>query len=215
MFVIRNKPTVSILLLLVFIMFVLSSCSKEAVQLNKDVLGENQVTPTDIPKEEIENIKTLYDFGLLYSYKNISINDSDKVHELVNQLQYARELSIDLIEFKTENEESLRIDYRMNLKSGQEYKVNHTKMMADVVILFALLDNLNAVEYNLVQEDYGYGGVPITRVQAEQVLGVNIEALGRTEGVFLSDLPKLITNLQWNPGVMDIITYEHIMGTDK
>ena len=55
--------------------------------------------------------------------------------ELVSQLQYAKELPIDRIEFKNENKEILRIDYRMNLTVGQEYKVNHTKMMADVVIL--------------------------------------------------------------------------------
>ncbi len=215
MFIIRNKLIISILLLLVFIVLLLSSCSKKAAQPNQDALSENQVTPTDINKDGIENIKPLYDFGLLYSYKNISINDSDKVYELVSQLQYARELSIDLIEPRTENEESLRIDYRMNLTSGQEYKVNHTKMMADVVILFALLDNLDAVEYNLVQEDYGYGGVPITREQAEQVLGDDIEFLGKTEDIFLSDFPKLIAELQWNPDVMDIITYEHIMGIDE
>ena len=68
-------------------------------------------------------------------------------------------MPIDRIEFASENEAILRIDYRMNLTVGQEYKVNHTKKMADVVMLFALLDNLNAVEYNLVQADYGYGGV--------------------------------------------------------
>jgi hypothetical protein len=89
--------------------------------------------------------------------------------------------------------------------------VNHTKKMADAVMLFALLDNLNAVEYNLVQADYGYGGVPITREQAEQVLGADIKTLGKTEAVFLSEMPKIIADLQWNSGVMDIITYEHIM----
>lgn len=99
----------------------------------------------------------------------------------------------------------------MNLTVGQEYKVNHTKMMADVVILLVLLDDLNAVEYNLVQEDYGYGGVPITREQAEEVLGRDIRSLGKMEEVFLLDMPKIIADLQWDPDVMEIITYEHIM----
>jgi hypothetical protein len=153
---------------------------------------------------------TFYDFSLLYSYKNISISDSNKVRELVSQLQYAKELPIERIELKSENEEILRIDYRMNLTSGQEYKVNHSKMMADAVILFALLDNLDAVEYNLIQEDYGYGGVPLTREQAEQVLGADIGSLGKTEEAFLSGMP-IIANLQWNPDIMNIITYEHIM----
>lgn len=211
MYIQRNKRTISILVVfIVFIVSSLSSCS----QLNQDTLGNNQDTSTEIQKRDIENTKNLYDFNLLYSYKNVPLTDSEKVKELVSQLQYAKELTIDRIELKTENKESLRIDYRMNLTSGQQYKVNHTKMMADAVVLFALLDNLNAVEYNLVQEDYGYGGVPITREQAKQVLGADIDSLGKSEGVFLSDMPDIIAQLRWDPGVMDIITYEHMMGAE-
>jgi len=200
-----NKSTISILILTVFIVFLTTSCS----QADKGTLGKNE--NEDIQKDEIENVETPYDYRLLYSYRNISLNDSEKLMELVSQLQYANELPIDRIEFKTENKDILRIDYRMNLTAGQEYKVNHTKMMADVVVLLALLDNLNAVEYNLVQEDYGYGGVPISREQAEEVSGADIGSLGKTEEVFLLNMPKIIADLQWNPGVMDIITYDHIM----
>lgn len=96
----------------------------------------------------------------------------------------------------------LRIDYRMTFTTGQEYNVNHTKMMADAVIFFALMDDLNSVEYNLVQEDYSYGGVPITREEAEQVLDGDIEAFGKTKEIFLSEMPQEIAGLQWNPDVM-------------
>ena len=192
---------------MMFTVLLLSSCSRS----NQGVLGKNENTPSNIHKGEIENTKPLYDYGVLYSYRSISLSDSNKLQELVSHLQYAKELSIDRIEFKTESKEILRIDYRMNLTPGQEYKVDHTKKMADLVILFTLLDNLNAVEYNLVQENYSYGGVPITREQAEEVLGADIGSLGKTEEVFLSEMPKIIADLHWNPGVMDIITYEHIM----
>lgn len=201
----RNKSIKSILILTVFLVFLTTSCS----QANKGTLGKNE--NEDIQKNEIENVETPYDYSLLYSYRNISLNDSEKLKELVSQLQYANELPIDSIDFKTENKDILRVDYRMNLTEGQEYKVNHTKIMADVVILLALLDDLNGVEYNLVQENYGYGGVPITREQAEEVLGRDIRSLGKTEEVFLSDMPKIIADLEWNPYVMDVITYEHIM----
>lgn len=212
MYRIRNKSAIFILLfMIVFIMFLLSSCSKETPP-RQDVLGNNQDNSTDIQKEEIEKPKIFYDFDLLYTFKNISLSDTDKVQTLVGQLQYAKELSIGRIESSAGTEASLRIDYRMNLTTGQEYKVNHTKMMADVVMLFTLLDDLNAVEYNLVQEDYGYGGVPITREQAETVLAADIESLGKTEEIFLSEMPKKIANLQWNPDVMSVITYKHIMG---
>lgn len=197
----RNKMTIPILILTVFIILLTTSCS----QVNKGIQVKNQ--NADIQKNEIENIETPYDFKLLYSYKNISLNDSQKLMELVSQLQYAKELPIDLIEYG----DILRIDYRMNLTEGQEYKVNHTKMMADVVVLLALLDDLYAVEYNLVQGDYSYGGVPITREQAEEIVGKDIWSLGATEEVFLFDMPKIIADLEWDPDVMDVITYEHIM----
>ncbi len=197
----RNKMTIPILILTVFIILLTTSCS----QVNKGIQVKNQ--NADIQKNEIENIETPYDYKLLYSYKNISLNDSQKLMELVSQLQYAKELPIDLIEYGN----ILRIDYRMNLTEGQEYKVNHTKMMADVIVLLALLDDLYAVEYNLVQGDYSYGGVPITREQAEEIVGKDIWSLGETEEVFLLDLPKIIADLEWDPDVMDVITYEHIM----
>jgi len=196
----KNKSTVSILILMVIIALLTTSCS----QTHDEAMDKNQ--NTDIQKNEIENIETPYDYKLLYSYKNISLNDSEKLRELVSQLQYAKELPIDHIEYG----DILRIDYRMNLTEGQEYKVNHTKMMADVVVLLALLDDLYAVEYNLVQGDYSYGGVPITRELAEEIVGKDIWSLGETEEVFLTDMPNIIANLQWNPDVMNIIRYEHI-----
>jgi hypothetical protein len=82
------------------------------------------------------------------------------------------------------------------ITKGQQYKVNHTKMMADVVMLFALLDDLYTVEFNFVQEDYGYGGVPITREEAGKVLDADIEALGKTKEIFLSEMPEKIADLQ-------------------
>jgi len=197
----RNKMTIPILILTVFITLLTTSCSP----VNKGTQVKNQ--NNDIQKNEIENIETPYDFKLLYSYKNISLNDSQKLMELVSQLQYAKELPIDLIEYGN----ILRIDYRMNLTEGQEYKVDHTKMMADVVVLLALLDELYAVKYNLVQGDYSYGGVPITREQAEEIVGKDISSLGATEEAFLLNMPKVIANLRWNPDVMDTIRYEHIM----
>jgi len=197
----RTKTTASILILVMFIVIFTTSCS----QTKEEAMGKNQ--NTDIQENEIENIDTPYDYKLLYSYKNISLNDSQKLVELVSQLQYSKELPIDLIEYGN----ILRIDYRMNLTEGQEYKVDHTKMMADVVVLLALLDELYAVKYNLVQGDYSYGGVPITREQAEEIVGKDISSLGATEEAFLLNMPKVIANLRWNPDVMDTIRYEHIM----
>ncbi|NLC68695.1 MAG: hypothetical protein GX754_07960 [Clostridiaceae bacterium] len=208
-----NKLNVPILILIILInaALLLVSCS----QSRQGVLGENQDIPAGIQNadshdEETENSKDLYDYNLLYTYKKISLSDSDKMQKLVSLLQYARELQVDQI-IVVEGEESLRIDYFLNLSPGQQYKVDHTKMMADVVILFGLMDKLIAVEYNLVQGGYSYGGVPITREQAEHVIGANIELLCKTEEVFLSEMPQIIANLEWDPDVMDTITYEHVV----
>lgn len=133
--------------------------------------------------------------------------------ELVRQLQYAKELALYEVTVNETTEATLSITYRMDLTPGEKYKVNHTKIMADMVILFALLDDLN--EYNLIQADYGYGGVPKTRKEAEELLGADIGALGKTKETFLSEVPQKITKFEWNPDVMSIITYDHIMGLDE
>ncbi len=198
------------LLFMVSFMSVITSCSK-LEQEAQNVSGENINHSVDIEKEEVKESNE-YNYDLLYSYKNISLGDTDKIKELVNQLQYAKELSLDEVNI---DDIILRINYQMSLTPGEEYKVNHTKMMADMVILFALLDDLNAIEYNLVQADYGYGGVPKTRKEAEEILGTDIGALGKTKETFLSEIPQKITELEWNPEVMSIITYDHIMGFDE
>lgn len=209
----KNKSIKITLLIAVLVMLLLSSCSKETQQ-NENVPDKNYDKPTDMKKEEIEK-KDPYDFDLLYSYKNISLSDTEKVKELINQLSYSKELPIERVEYEIRDGEMLRIDYRMNLTAGQEYKVNHTKMMADMVILFSLIDNLNAVEYNFDQAHYSYGGVPVTRKDAEQVTNLDIDALGKTKEVFLHEMPQKVANIQWDPDVMSIITYDHIMGLDE
>jgi hypothetical protein len=236
MYIKRSKLNMLVIILMVFIALLPTSCSQSGqnpLDKNQDIPAgaldmdiqdtdvhnhgfqdedsrNGDIQKADIHDDGIENSEDLYDYSMLYAYKNISLSDSDKMQELVGQLQYARELQVNKI-IVVEGEESLRIDYCMSLTPGQQYKVDHTKMMGDVVILFALLDNLLAVEYNLVQGGYSYGGVPIAREQAEQVLGANIGLLGKTEETFLSEIPREIADLEWDPDVMDVITYEHIV----
>ncbi|GMG97840.1 hypothetical protein [Tepidimicrobium xylanilyticum] len=106
----RNKMTIPILILTVFIILLTTSCS----QVNKGIQVKNQ--NADIQKNEIENIETPYDYKLLYSYKNISLNDSQKLMELVSQLQYAKELPIDLIEYG--NILRIRLSYESDRRTG-------------------------------------------------------------------------------------------------
>ena len=152
---------------------------------------------------------SLYNYEQIYDYKNIASKDMDKLQELVNHLQYARELPISRLEYKDDS--TLRIDYALNLKPGHSYHVNHQMMMADAVILLAVIDDLNAVEFNLTQADYSYGGVPITTEKAGQVLEADIKSLGKDRDTFLTVMPQKITDLKWDPDVMAVITYEHIM----
>jgi hypothetical protein len=152
---------------------------------------------------------SLYNYEQIYTYKNISSQDMNKLQMLVSHLQYARELPLSRIEY--EENSTLRIDYGLNLKPGQSYQVNHQKMMADAIVLLAVIDDLNAVEFNLTQARYGYGGVPITREEAGQVLGADIKSLGKDRETFLTAMPRKIIDLKWNPEVMNVITYEHIM----
>ena len=175
-------------------------------------VGENNSSQVNNDASSRTEQNRLYNYEHIYSFKNISVSDTDELKELINQLQYAKDLPISVIEYNEAT--GLRIDYRMNLTKGQKYQANHQKMMADAVILFALMDDLNSVEINLVQAGYSYGGVPITREVAGQALTVNIGALGKTKETFLSEMPQKIAALKWNPDVMSVITYEHIMGFD-
>jgi hypothetical protein len=95
----------------------LSMLEKNSLEFVKSNYPKGSIILNNTQEEEIVKTKIPYDFGLLYAYKNISSSDSNKVRELVSQLQYAQELPIDRIEFATENS-ILRIDYRMNLTVG-------------------------------------------------------------------------------------------------
>lgn len=211
---IRNEIIILIgVSIIIFSTFLFSSCSENDSQ-NKDVVSNVYENTDDRQSENLGKRNDLYNFELLYSFKNISLNDTKMVKELVSQFQYAKELTIEQIKYSTENERRLMINYQLNLTKGEDYTVDHTKRMADAVILFALLDDLNEVEYNLVQENYSYGGVPITREEAEQVFDEDIEALGKTKEIFLSEMSQKILDLKWNPDVMSLITYDHVMGLD-
>ncbi|HQA07072.1 MAG TPA: hypothetical protein PLM20_04045 [Syntrophomonadaceae bacterium] len=180
---------------------------------NSDRVSPQPQQPELSEKSSQEN--GLYDYALLYTCKNTSLNDSAKINELIAGLQYAKELRVDRVEYAFQNQHLLRIDYQLNLTEGQSYHIDHTKQMQDVVILFMLLDQLDAVEINLVQADYGYGGVPITREAAEQVLGDDTRELGKNENTFRTEIPHKIANLKWNPEVMPVVTYEHVMGLEE
>lgn len=157
----------------------------------------------------VDGYDILYDFDLVYKYKNTSNDDMEMVEALISQLQYGKKLPIKLIDYS--DSASLRVDFSMGLTEGQNYHADPTQRMADAIMLFALQDNLEAVLFNLTQGNYSYGGVSITREQAEEVFGENIAPLGETKELFLSKMPAKIGRLRWERDVMTMITYEHIM----
>lgn len=172
-------------------------------------VNNQEVTPSQIGAYAVTEQNGPYNYEQIYAYKNVSCRDMDKLKELVGQLQYGRELPVSLIKY--EDNSTLKINYSLDLKPGQTYQVNHQKLIADAIMIFALVNDLNAVEFNLTQADYGYGGAPITKEKAEQVLGADIKSLGKDRETFLSTMPRQITDLNWNPDVMSVITYEDIM----
>lgn len=177
---------------------------------SKTTTDHNQDITLDLPETYLEaEQNNLYNYEQIYDYKPVSMQDMDKLQELVSCLQYARELPVSRLLY--EDESTLRVDYALHLQPGQSYQVNHQMIMADTIMLLAIVDDLNAVEFNFTQADYGYGGVPITIEKAEQVLGADIKPLGKDKATFLTVMPQKITNLKWDPDVMDVITYEHIM----
>jgi hypothetical protein len=199
----KKTAVYAALFLLLFFSCACTNPSKPVNNQNHDIIPETNGTYSKVEQNSIYNYEQVYD------YKPVSKQDMDKLKELVSCLQYARELPVSRLVY--EDDSTLRIDYALNLKPGQSYHVNHQMIMADTVILLAILDDLNAVEFNFTQADYGYGGVPITIEKAGQVLGADIKSLGKDKVTFLSVMPQKIIDLKWDPDVMDVITYEHIM----
>lgn len=167
------------------------------------------VTSTENPTHDL-----FYDYDLIYTYRDTPYNTED-FRKLAELLQ-----SLDMLKVKGTNfmdgEGILQINYGLNLTEAEpDYKINFTKQMQDAIVLFAVFDYIQGIEFNYTQADYCFGGVPIMRAQAESLLGEQIAPFGNTQEDFAGDFPYKVQAVVWEPNVMDRVNYYHVMGLDE
>jgi len=188
-------------LLVLVILFALSACSRP--QISRQEKPADKLSPPDLR----------YDYERIYSYHNTAYN-TESFAKLAGLLQ-----SKDILTVKGTNytdDGILQINYQLKLTEKEpNYKINFTKQMQDAIVLFAAFDYIKGIEFNFVQSDYSFGGVPIMRADAETLFGEQIAPFGSTKEDFIEKLPAKVQTVVWEPDVMDTVNYYHAMGLDE
>ncbi|MCL1873955.1 MAG: hypothetical protein FWF85_07555 [Clostridiales bacterium] len=143
-----------------------------------------------------------YDYQKLYEYKNIQ--NTAEVTELLGFLQTANDLSIDGAYL---SEDALDVRFILNLGPGEEYHVNSTTEMQDMVILFALIENLDRISFIYTQEAYGLVA-PVFRANANDVFAGDIASGAQTKELFAGHFAEQVEDLFYNPDVKSVVSYD-------
>lgn len=144
----------------------------------------------------------LYNYQKLYEYKNVQ--STAEITELLGFLQTAGDLAIDGAYL---SEDALDVRFILNLGPGDEYHVDSTSEMQDMIILFALIDNLERISFIYTQEAYGLVA-PVFRTHANEVFAGDISESGKTEELFTSSFAEQVESLFYNPDVKSVVSYD-------
>lgn len=193
------------LLLCIMGLLIISACSSSQTGISQ----KSTPTPTEKPPQEL-----FYDYESIYTYHNIAY-DREKFQALAELLQSKDILTVEGTNYM-EDSGILQINYQLNLtKEEPDYTVDFTKQMQDAVVLFAAFDYIKGVEFNFKQANYGFGGVPIMRADAETIFGEPIAPFGNTKADFTEKFPSKVQSIVWQRNVMDTVNYYHAMGLDE
>lgn len=191
---------ISIITLLIIIILALASCASRL--------------PTAENSNDNRQNNHLYDYQKLYDYKSNYIGDASNVRELLNHLSYPGKLAIEKIALNTDTPPyGLVVQFQLQVRENEEYTVDYTTLIRDSILLFALIDNLDYIEYDFVQGEYGYS-TQITREIADEVLGASASSYGENQEMFLKELPAKLDAITYNPDVKSTITYDDIQGIE-
>lgn len=152
--------------------------------------------------------KWAYDYEMLFSYKSSYIGDAVNARNLLNHLAYPNNLPIEKIELQTDKSPyKLAIFFQLNLEKGQEYNIDYSMIAKDSALLLALIDNLEVIDYNFVQDDYGLI-FSMTRDDIDSLLGESSKTYGKSKNAFTTVLPQKIETISYQPDVKSKITYD-------
>jgi len=157
--------------------------------------------------------KWAYDYEILFSYKSDYIGDASNTRNLLNYLAYPNNLPVEKIKLQTDKSPyKLAVFLKLSLSEGQEYAVDYTMIAKDSAILLALIDNLEIIDYNFVQGDYGLV-FSMTREDIDSLFDESIKTYGESSDAFCTALPQKIEAISYHPDLKSIITYDDdIMG---
>ncbi len=160
----------------------------------------------------------LYDYQTLYAYQSDA--PAKETLEAVGQYLQAKDiLALKSIRFAQGPEgfqyDSVIFEYALQLTpQNPKYTVKPQAIMQDAILIFALFPNINTVEIEFTQADYGFGG-PCTREKATEVFGQDINAFGKSKKSFSKAFPPLLEAVEYEPDVMCTVDYYHAMGLDE
>ena len=169
--------------------------------------------PTDISDQ-----KGLYDYQSLYTYQSDA--PTEETLEAIGQYLQAKDiLKLNNARFAKGpagvQNDSVIFDYTLQLTpENPKYTVNYQAVIQDVILIFALLPNINTVDIEFTQADYGFGR-SYTREEATEVFGQDITAFGKNKQSFTKTFPPLLEAVKYHPDVMDTVDYYHAMGLDE
>ena len=166
------------------------------------------------PSGRIATPDLRYDYELIYTYRNMAY-DAESFAKLAGLLQSKDILTVKAVNYGEDNG-ILQISYQLKLTAAEpDYTVDFTRQMQDAIVLFAVFDYIEGVVFNFEQADYGFGGVPIMRADAETLFGEQIRPFGLTKEDFVETFPPKVQTVVWERNVMDTVNYYHAMGLDQ
>lgn len=201
----KTASSKAICFFMLAILLILPGCSSNVIKNYENKTDISTKTPTK---------GSFYDYELIYTYHNTDCDPEDFAN-VAELLQSKDNLTVLNTNYKDGNG-VLQICFQLKLSEKEpDYTINFTKQMQDAVVLFAVFDFIKGVEINFTQADYTFGGVPITRADAEAIFGEAIAPFGTTKERFMEEFPDKVQAVVWEPGIMDTVNYYHAMGIEK
>ncbi len=178
--------------------------------LENELEASNNLYLDDEPNR-FDNSGYLYDYEKLTQYKRTSFGDID-LYEIASLLQSK---GLPLLTVKMD-ESKLKITYELDLRyENQRYYFYYNKEMQDSIIILAVFDDIESVEFNyVIPETYSVSALPYTRKVISEEVHIDLQSYNITEEFIGTELPNLLNGCYYNPEIMRFVTFEQAIGLD-
>ncbi|MCT4598134.1 MAG: hypothetical protein N4A50_09695 [Vallitalea sp.] len=182
-------------------------------RIRSDLNNSNNQQKNNSDDSSKSIIDSLYDYGNIYSYHELSNNE-------INFIELSSFLQPKGVEFHSskydEKTHVLKICYNLNLtERGQVYNFDFEKEVKDSMLLLAILDFVEGIEFEYIQVGFYSAESIYNRNDIQRISGIDICEYGKTKEKFTQELALLINKLEYKPDIMPFVDYEHVMGLDE